>query len=78
LSADVELRRTIDLEEKARRDDVARLQYAEEKGVAKGVAKGRVEQKREIALSMLNEKISPDMIARLTGLSAQEIQSLQQ
>ena len=48
--------------------------YAE--GYAIGYAEGKAEAKREIAVRLLKENFSFDLIARLTGLSTAEVQSL--
>ena len=48
--------------------------YAE--GYAIGYAKGCAEAKREIAVRLLKENFSFDLIARVTGLSTAEVQSL--
>ena len=45
-------------------------------GYAEGYAKGKAEAKREIAVRLLKENFSFDLIARLTGLSTAEVQSL--
>jgi predicted transposase/invertase (TIGR01784 family) len=46
------------------------------KGRQKGQQEGRQERGTEIALNMLQEGISVEMIARLTGLTLSEIQEL--
>ena len=48
--------------------------YAE--GFAEGFAIGCAEAKREIAVRLLKENFSFDLIARVTGLSTAEVQSL--
>lgn len=52
-------------------------QDGEEKGRAEGRAEGRVETKLEIARSMLSDGISPQKIAKFTGLSIEDIESLE-
>ena len=47
------------------------------KAEAKGREEGRQERDREIALKMLKEKLSTKQISKLTGLSVEEIDSLQ-
>ena len=53
------------------------LKKAEEKGVAKGMEKGRKEEKLEIARNMLNESLPIEKIAALTGLTEKEVKNLQ-
>jgi predicted transposase/invertase (TIGR01784 family) len=43
---------------------------------AEGYAEGCAEAKREIAVRLLKENFSFDLIARVTGLSTAEVQSL--
>ena len=43
---------------------------------AEGYAEGKAEAKREIAVQLLKENFSFDLIVRLTGLSTAEVQSL--
>ena len=42
-----------------------------------GEQAGAAQKEREIALQMLKEGMKPDLIAKLTGLSAEEIEKLQ-
>ena len=46
-------------------------------GEAKGLAKGKAETARQIALNMMHSNISGDLVAQFTGLSLQEVQKLQ-
>lgn len=48
-----------------------------EEGRQEGREEGRQERDREIALKMLKEKLSTKQISKLTGLSVEEIDSLQ-
>ncbi|MBW4506871.1 MAG: Rpn family recombination-promoting nuclease/putative transposase [Scytonematopsis contorta HA4267-MV1] len=50
----------------------------EEKGVAKGRVLGREEEARLIALKLLNEGTNVDLIARVTGLTVEQVQQLRQ
>ncbi len=52
------------------------LNERERKGVEQGRSEGVAAEKREIAKSMEREGISEDVIARVTGLSAEEIEKL--
>ncbi len=45
-------------------------------GLAEGEVKGELKGKRETAKNMLREGLPIDMIGRITGLSAEQIQSL--
>ena len=57
-------------------DNYAVYKHAEEKGIIKGEAKGRVEGKKEIALNLLTYNTPIDIIAKSTGLSIEEIKKL--
>jgi predicted transposase/invertase (TIGR01784 family) len=54
-----------------------RAEEAYAKGEQAGVERGAAQEKKAIALQMLNEGMKPDLIAKLTGLSPEEIESLQ-
>ena len=41
-----------------------------------GMEKGKAEGKAEVALGLLREGISPEVISKTTGLSAEEIERL--
>ena len=45
---------------------------------AEGKVEGEVEERRKIAINALREGFTPEVVARLTGLSIEEIQQLQQ
>jgi len=45
-------------------------------GQAEGEAKGRAEERRAMAITMLHQGLSPEMTARVTGLTPSEIASL--
>ena len=47
-----------------------------QEGIIKGEAKGRVEEKKEIALNLLAYNTPIDIIAKSTGLSIEEIKKL--
>ena len=57
-------------------DKWAELAYAEEKGLAEGRAEGLAEGKAEAARAMLADGINPVLVAKYTGLSAEEIKAL--
>jgi predicted transposase/invertase (TIGR01784 family) len=52
------------------------LLEGEVKGEARGIAKGMLEERTQIARNMLHSGISIDMIAQFTGLSLQQIERL--
>jgi predicted transposase/invertase (TIGR01784 family) len=52
------------------------LSAAEAKGEAKGKAEGKAERDMEIAIAMLVEGDSIEKIAKITGLSVEEIKKL--
>ena len=60
------------------REDAREMALAEGEtiGMSKGEARGRAEGKSEVARAMLLEKISVETIARVTGLSAEQIRAL--
>lgn len=63
--------------DKAMKDEFARLvenNFAREEGREEGLAEG----KAEIAKAMLAEGMEPAVIIKLTGLSAEEVDSLHQ
>lgn len=53
------------------------LQEGEEKGKVKGRAEGKVEGKTEVAINLLNTGMSLEEISRVTGLSLEQLQILQ-
>ena len=55
-------------------DNYAVYKHAEEKGIEKGMEKGR----KEIALNLLTYNTPIDVIAKFTGLSIEEIKKLEQ
>ena len=66
--------------EKARRDRVAEIDYAldkgREEGLEKGMQKGRITGMKEVALNLLNKNIDISLISETTGLSKSEIKKL--
>lgn len=47
-----------------------------DEGIREGVQQGSITTKKEIAKSMLKDKIDVEMIAKYTGLSIEEINNL--
>ena len=52
------------------------LMAAEEKGEARGIEKGKAEEKIEIAKALLKQALIPEDIQQATGLSIEQIKSL--
>ena len=59
------------------RDNIAVYNSAKKLGEEEGMAKGRVEEKKSIALNLKRAGASIQMIATATGLSEAEIEALQ-
>ncbi|GHV30760.1 hypothetical protein FACS1894167_12110 [Synergistales bacterium] len=64
------------LEEKHERDALSVITSAERRGEAKGEAKGLAKGKAEIAKNLLSLGVDYETIAKATGLSVAEIESL--
>ena len=52
------------------------LKKAEEKGIERGIQKGRKDRNVEIARALLKQGIPPDQISEATGLSLQDLKTL--
>ncbi len=80
LSQDREARRLYEERQKYLHDEASMIEWATEKGMAKGIAKGIAEgeQKKaiEIARNMLDLGLEVSVIAKASGLSAAEVESL--
>uniref|UniRef100_UPI00292F18A8 Rpn family recombination-promoting nuclease/putative transposase n=1 Tax=Pedobacter heparinus TaxID=984 RepID=UPI00292F18A8 len=61
---------------KAKSDWNAGIRYAEKKAEEKGVEKGKLEEKIEIAKSLKDEGLSIELISKTTGLPIEEIEKL--
>jgi predicted transposase/invertase (TIGR01784 family) len=59
-----------------RQDERGRLEQATIDGIAKGKIEGRIEEKKEIAISMLKDNEPLEKIAKYTSLSIEEIKNL--
>ncbi len=57
-------------------DQTSALNSARRKGIAEGEALGLAKGKRELALNLKAEGFDPAKIARLTGLSVEEVERL--
>ena len=88
LSADERMRRIAELREKAILDEKAiyarGIEVGEEQGIKQGmkqgmkqgVEQGELNKSKEIARNMLKEKISIEIIVKVTGLSKEQIEKL--
>ena len=76
ISADDEIRAISDLRQKTINDYNSELTVAKQEGLEEGKAEGIIEGKRETALSMLLDGLSPETISKYTGLSVEDITSL--
>ena len=65
-------------EKKAIRDEHAIYAKGVDDGIEEGKAKGAREKQIEIAKSMLKENMDIEMIIKITGLTKQEIEKLQE
>lgn len=72
LSGDAAERRLAELREKAIRDEAAAIAGA----TRRGIEKGKKEEKFQIAKKMLKESIEIETIARITGLTKEQIENL--
>ncbi|MEI3393501.1 MAG: Rpn family recombination-promoting nuclease/putative transposase [Clostridia bacterium] len=78
ISNDEKMQRIIELREKAIRDEHAIYAKGVDDGIEEGKAKGAREKQIEIAKSMLKENMDIEMIIKITGLTKQEIEKLQE
>ena len=53
-----------------------RLSEGEAAGLERGRSEGATQEKREIAKSMVKEGIAKEVIEKITGLSAEEVEEL--
>ena len=78
ISEDEKMQRIIELREKAIRDEHAIYDKGLDDGIEEGKAKGARENQIEIAKSMLKENMDIEIIIKITGLTKQEIEKLQE
>ena len=80
LTGDEAIRRKAFLREKAIKDYVTNMEGAreegEEKGIKKGIIKGREEEKINIAKKLIEENVEIKTIAIATGLTEEQIEEL--
>jgi predicted transposase/invertase (TIGR01784 family) len=72
ITSDKKTQELLRMKEKGERD----FNSAMKNSRLQGMAKGRVEEKKQTALSMLQDGMSISTISKYTGLSISEIQSL--
>ncbi|MCP1308143.1 Rpn family recombination-promoting nuclease/putative transposase [Paenibacillus tyrfis] len=72
LSQNKEARALYEMRKKALLDEQSALDYAE----SRGRAEGKLEEKRDIAASMLQKGLPVSLIVEVTGLSETEIEAL--
>ena len=76
LSADERARDLIERREKGRRDAVAFANDARAEGIEVGVAKGRAEERTDVARNALRKGMSIDDVVDITGLTREEVEAL--
>jgi predicted transposase/invertase (TIGR01784 family) len=73
-----EIRAVIEAQEKAKRDAISRLSFAERKGRKQGLEEGREEGRREVreetARRMLALELDLEIISQATGFSVMELE----
>ena len=52
------------------------LVQGREEGLVQGRAEGRADEKRQIALNMLDKNLSPDLVAEISGLTEEEVRAM--
>jgi predicted transposase/invertase (TIGR01784 family) len=57
-------------------DRLAENAFAKEQGFAEGKAEGEANSKLTIAKAMLADKMDPSVVAKYTGLTAEEVHAL--
>jgi predicted transposase/invertase (TIGR01784 family) len=77
LSEDERVRLISEAQEQYRRDEWARMNGARKEGLAQGLEKGFEQGRKETASRLLQEHFSIEKVAHLTGLSEEEVRSLQ-
>ena len=78
ISEDEKMQRIIELREKAIRDEHAIYAKGVDDGIEEGKTKGAREKQIEIAKSMLKENMNIEIIIKITGLTKEEIEKLQE
>ncbi|GBF74958.1 hypothetical protein PA598K_03331 [Paenibacillus sp. 598K] len=76
LSQDQEARRLHEERQKYLHDEASMIEWATEKGMQKGLEKGRTEEKNTIARNMLAMGLEISVIAKASGLSEKDVKLL--
>lgn len=77
LSQDSEARRLYEARQKYLHDEASMIDRAESIGMAKGLTQGKEDEKKNIAKNMLSMGMDIATIAKATGLTEQEIKTIQ-
>ena len=59
------------------RDTHNQIEYAKETGLEEGLAKGREEERKSIAINLIQLVTPCEIVAKATGLSMEEVLKLQ-
>ncbi|WP_339169059.1 Rpn family recombination-promoting nuclease/putative transposase [Paenibacillus sp. FSL R5-0341] len=76
LSQDREARRLYEERQKYLHDEASMIEWATEKGIAKGLVEGEKRKAIEIAKNMLSFGIEVSIIAETSGLTVSEVEAL--
>lgn len=76
LANDEETVRLYEAREKVIHDEISRLKGAKREGIQQGIQQGEKEATEKIALNMISQSISVDIISKVTGLKDDEILKL--
>ena len=60
------------------RDTHNQIEYAKETGLEEGLAKGREEERKAIAINLIQLGTPCDIVAKATGLSLEEVTKLKE
>ena len=60
------------------RDTHNQIEYAKETGLEEGLAKGREEERKAIAINLIHLGTPCDIVAKATGLSLEEVAKLKE
>ena len=76
LSEDEKMRKLEELREKAIMDEKDIFRAGEDKGIKKGIEKGKTTERIEIAKEMLKDGMPIDKVIKLTKLTKEEIEKI--
>ncbi len=76
LSQDREARRLYEERQKYLHDEASMIEWATEKGIAKGLVEGEKRKAIEIAKNMLSFGIEVSVIVKTSGLTVSEVEAL--